>query len=486
MFTQSIYFTTLASETADRLFTNIAALGDPDRSFLSTLRALLCKRLPQNETVRLTIKPIYISRESIESSSLTSNMSVMIPDGVKYPVASEYNIFIVYNTLSPESGEKMLEVIRENIGVGKRHMSSYTRQEDLRIFYARKLNALFYTDDKKRNTVIFADRLELNHFHALQMMIPKYLPTLFDDNSLTETETALLKSTGYTSAFEYETLIEEFGKDIDIRTEIIRTKLSGFETTFERIRIDEIKCEIGKHRSDYDNYLSLLRELTQKIQTCRYTLAGLECAVNKNSEDSELMDYFMCNKNLTIINVIGTAIEFVAHGYADIYDADAFEQYAGNHDGFMYSNLSLAVTKTQMEKLYRAIFGEGIYKLRICAAYTADMRTGIKACKNYPFMHENNTYFPNPHIQHFGCIGTYEMRFMEYMQNKDYVGAIDQAVVSARNLNFYDSAAIGYLANSLSGCLKKCIEKRDGTLLTPYEAIMELEGDEAVCQDPLF
>jgi len=71
------------------------------------------------------------------------------------------------------------------------------------------------------------------------------------------------------------------------------------------------------------------------------------------------------------------------------------------------------------------------------------------------------------------------------MQKKDYVGAIDQAVVSARNLNFYDSTVIGNFAHNLSCATIKCIEKPDGTILTPLEIIMEMEGD-ATCLTPLF
>ena len=69
------------------------------------------------------------------------------------------------------------------------------------------------------------------------------------------------------------------------------------------------------------------------------------------------------------------------------------------------------------------------------------------------------------------------------MQRRDYVGAIDQAVVSARNLNFYDSTVISRFAGDFSRTRIKCIEKPDGTLLTPLEAINELEGGAAECQD---
>jgi hypothetical protein len=218
----------------------------------------------------------------------------------------------------------------------------------------------------------------------------------------------------------------------------------------------------------------LLRELSGKIQDYQYILAGLECAI-KESGDSELMEYFMCNKNLSVIKVCGTSVEFVSHGYADVYDSDAFEQYVRNHNGYMYSRLDSAVTRQRMEMLYRAIFSEGVYKLRMCAAYNADVKNGLTGLPDYSFPPESRTYLPNPHIQNHGCTGSYDARFLEYIHRKDYIGAIEQAAVSGRNLNFYDSAAMSSFAESLSGTTVRCIEKQDGTLMTPHEAIKELE-----------
>ena len=475
MFNKAIYDTALTSEVADRLFSNIAAVNAPDKSFLATLRALLYKRLPQNESVRLTCLGLHLSGYDVSAASVSQCMSWFVPDIIRYPATSSQNIYIVHVT-HPDARGYMLEIVRANAGNGKRYLSGYTRRDDLHVFFARKAKALFYTDAAGENTVIFTDTLELKQFHTLQMMIPKYLPRLFNNSPLTEIEIALLKSTGNKSAVEYEVLIGEFAKDLDIRAEIIRSKLAGFETVFERIRVNEIRDEISGYQGEYDYHLSQMRDITNKMQECKYTLVGLECAINNKSEDSELMEYFMCNKNLAIIKVSGTAITFIAHGYADIYDIDAFDQYVSNHNGYMYANMPSTITKTQMEKLYRVIFADGKYKLRICAAYTADMRTGLKAIQHYTFPSESHTFLPNPHIQDFGCIGTYAGRFQEYMQKRDYVGAIDQAIVSARNLNFYDSSVMAVFARTFSNATSKCIEKSDGTLLTPYEAITEIEG----------
>jgi hypothetical protein len=482
VFNNAIHSTTLTSEAADNLFSNITASTAPDQSFLSTLRALLHKRLPQNETATLTCKRIHRSAQEISFATAADCMSWFMPTELRYPCLTEHGIYIVFAS-QPDAGAKMLEIIKANAGNGKRYMSDYTRRDDLRVFFARKVNALFYTDASEQNTVIFVDKLELKQFHVLQMMIPKYLPQLFKDSPLSSEEIKLLKSTGNKNSIEYEMLIEEFSKTLDIRAEIIRSKLAGFETGFERMRLDELKNEISVCQNEYDLYLSKMREAADKIQERKYTLAGLECAISKHSGDSELMEYFMCNKNLTITEVAGTKITFIAHGYADIYDEEAFEAYVSNHDGYFYEELSPRVTAEEMEKLYRAIFSEGKYKLRICAAYTADIRNGLKAFRDYIFPQESRTYFPNPHIQVSGCIGNYAGRFQEYLQKRDYVGAIDQATVSARNLNFYDSTVIKSFARDFSRTTIKCVEAPDGTLLTPREAIKEREGGNHAATD---
>jgi len=485
MFKKAIRETTLTSEIAGRLFSNINAIYNPDQSFLATLRALLRNRLPQEETVNIICNRLHFSESTFRATATTAQrMELILPDTFHHYIARGNNIYIICAP-NPEISEEVLEFVKDNVGKGKRYLSSYNQRDDLKVFYARKLTALFYTDDDNRNTIIFANKLELKHFHALQMMIPKYLPELFVNDPLTEAETALLKSTGYKSAVDYEALINEFAKDLDIRSEIIRIKLEGFETAYERTRLDELRNEIQRYQQDYENHLTSLRETSQKIQSFQYVLAGMEGSINSQSGDSELVEYFMCNKNLIVVRTSGTTLEFIAHGYVDIYDEEAFNQYVSNHNGYMYANLNSSITKPQMEALYRAIFNDGIYRLRICAAYNADMRKGLKAYQHYTFPTESKTYFPNPHIQQFGCIGTYAGRFQEYMQKKDYVGAIDQAVVSARNLNFYDSSVMSGFAKDFSRTTIKCLEKPDGTLLNLQEAIIELEGN-VTCQDPLF
>lgn len=121
---------------------------------------------------------IQIPLSRIEGASIAECMEWFAPETILRLPENGHGITIVHTTYSAV-GEKMLEIIKANAGQGKRYMSNFKRRDDLQVFYARKARALFYTDEAERNTVIFMEKMELKHFHALQMMIPKYLPSLF-------------------------------------------------------------------------------------------------------------------------------------------------------------------------------------------------------------------------------------------------------------------------------------------------------------------
>ena len=476
MFSKKIQDTLLTSDEADKLFPNITATNVPDQSFLATLRALLLRRLPRDETVHLACRVLQLDAVNVSDAVILQYINLFITEKSDYAKPNKHSIFILAVS-NPEAGEKMLGIIQSHIGFGKKHLINYTRCDDLRVFYARKMKALFYMDESKTTTLIFLDILGMKHFHVLQMMIPRYLPLVFANSPLADAETALLKSMGNKSSDEYETWITEFTKILDLRSELIRNELTGFETVFERMRADELRKEIASFQADYKHHVAMMRSAFHEMQDRKYSLAGLECAIREDSSESELLEYFICNKHLTLLQVKDTAVSFIVHGYADVYDLDAFERYVGNHRGYMYSSMNSAVTRTQLEKLYRAIFSEYRYKLRLCAAFSADVVNGLKALRNHTFTKESLTFLPNPHIQQFGCVGGYAGQFQEYIQRHDYVGAIDQAVVSTRNLNFYDSAVMTSFAKTLSTTALECLERADKTLVSPLAAIKEMKEE---------
>ena len=474
MFTKEINSLTLMNDVADRLFDNIAASNYGfDKTFEATLRAVLHGRLPAGESVSMSIIPVSHDVNAISFMPHDMVMKGIADSIAQNGIGYSYAIYVVYPK-DKHAGTQLLDIARANAGAGKRYFDAYVAQEDLRVYYARKFGSQFYTNNC--STIIFLDRLDTRIFHAVQTMIPRYLPRLFEGSPLSGDEIELLKSLCSNTPGEYERLIEQFSEKLDMRREIIITRLKGFEMAYERERVQQVTEVIETHQQEYQTLLHDLRRTVNTIQEQQIILAGLQCRIDGGG-DSELMDYFICNKNLSLIRVNGTELEFVVHGYADIYDEDAFDTYAGNLDSCLYSDINGSLSKVGMQGLYRAIFRNGAYRLRMCAAYRVDMRNSIKPVMDYVFPAESQTYLPNPHIQNFGCIGGYAIRFAEYMNNRDYLGAIDQAAVSARNLNFHDSPVMKKLATALFRTNIKCVEDAAGNLMTPREAIKKLEEE---------
>ena len=164
MFTKEIRDMTLANDIADRLFNNIIAHQFMDNTFKATLRAVLHGRLPNDESLHLSIIPLsdYCITPDMISEMIRRN-----------DLGHTYAVYILYPQ-DRQYGDQMLEAVRSGVGKGRRYLDAYTPLDDLRVFYVKMLKGLFYTTGY--STLIFLDSLDIRRYHALQMMIPRYFP----------------------------------------------------------------------------------------------------------------------------------------------------------------------------------------------------------------------------------------------------------------------------------------------------------------------
>lgn len=469
MFTHKIDELKLASAAADRLFENITCSSlAPDNTFIATLRAVLYGKLPASERIHLNLVPVTIDKKSYENATDKQVMQTVINNYTSGLKANSVNISIVYAYFNDFSAD-FLKIISKSVGSEKKKFfSNFTAQEDLRVFYIKKFKGLFYNDGV--NTIIFLEKLDLQIFHALQIMIPKYLPQYFE--TLSKEETDLFISLNNKNSWYYGNLIEQFASKVDMRKEMITMHLRDFGTVRERIQLAAAQRDISIYKKDYEMHQKALKITLGQIRRTEITIAGLE-AMTKSKDKCEVMEYFLLNKNLIIISVKGVKMVFVAHGYMDSFDEDAFDTYVNNLNSYLYKNIYKNV-KT-LQKFYKTVFSERTYKLRICAAYKFDTQNSISAMLNFSFPPECRTYIPNPHINEYTCLGDYTPRINESIKNRDYVGAIILAENSARNLNFHDSGIIIKFIKSLLSTSIKCIEDAEGNLMAPMELIKKLE-----------
>ena len=486
MFKQSISVTPLTSESANLCFQNIT--GEPyggDTTFLASLRALVAPRLPKDETVRLVFGRSDYSAENISSSSADAAVRAICGNWENGP--GQIYVHSLRHR-DEESNVACFEVLKAKFtDVYK----GWQRLEKVTDFYHKSFRVLCFVNAELKSTVLFVDGLNLQKLHYLQCSILAILPWYFDPKcGIDETELELVKSLRERTSENYEACLKKIAQRYDFESARIRSLLAGFETKFEKIECERIRREISSIDRDIASLNQRYAECNKNRNNACIRLVGLEQKIADGSEESEIMDYFLCNRKVVLKSVTNTEIEFVVRDYLSYYDEDAVKRYIKNKNGFVYYNCGTSngrIRADQMEKLMRAIFIDEKLRIKFCAAYRFDLNGSVRALTEYTFGTDFDDFMPNPHIDRYRCMGDYESKINNMLVKHDYVGAIEQCIASAKSLNWHDSTVMGEFFSQICGRGSKnikCIELPDGHIVSPKDAIKWLEDQETAANKP--
>jgi hypothetical protein len=426
-----------------------------DDSLAATSRALLCDRLEQGETFRVSF-----------IKNATASAEVLKHYYRRYSAWHTYAVFIFHlNNLDQDLSTAVDKALSEN----------FKRAKDLAVFY-KKMNADFFIGDNL-SFIFLKGEIGLQEIHAVQAMLPRYVPKLFKIKKPTALEKELLESLLDIDNVRYESILQKLADVKNIREKSLSSKLKGIERIHLELELEDAKTTKSLRDRDYSSYMDMARNMLVKIQESNYTISGLKQSIleAESKGTSPLLDYFVCHRNVRLDTVVRSSLVVIVEGYADVFDSDAFESYVSNPNSSFYVLTKGLIIQSKLEKLYRALFETETLKLRVWAAYTVGLVGSVVPYSGYAYT--DATRIPNPHIQKYGCIGGYETLITECLRRRDYVGALEQTSVSARNINFHDSTVMEDFSRQLISTTITCIEFRDGSLLTPIEAIKRLETE---------
>ena len=360
----------------------------------------------------------------------------------------------------------------------------FSELKDLSAFVANQANMRFYINEEDRSVVVFVDNLNLRLYHYVQSLISRLLPWYFKDKPLENQERELVKSLIRRTATNYERLIEEFANKYDFRRKKIEKLLDGFEIAAKRQHLRIVDNELNNIENSIDYNVNQYRDYIRQREAKMIEKAGLMAQINSSCKESEILDYFMCNKHLDPVRVNGTQLEFIVKCYLENFDVEMYERISSNFNGYMYydydvTNDVFADVKVR-KKFMDAIFSdEPILKIKTCAHYLIDLTGYVEARAGYQYPIEYNDMLPNAHIHYHGCLGNQRPLIEEALRNGDNIGAIEQCVCSAKSINVGESATFPYMLKAIfSLSAEKIIELPDGTSCYPTEALRWLEAQE--------
>lgn len=486
MFKASINSTPFTTEAANDFFNNICGESyGSDITFLATLRALVAPRIPANEEIRLLFGNSRYTAADIGERSVESAVK-LICENVTYVEDFDNGTFYVHNLCnSSDNNMASMSVLEKKLPAV---YPGYARLEAITAFFRKTFNVDCFINAEKKCVLVFVDSMDNRKMHYLQCAILAMLPWYFDKTvGVTEKEMELIQSMRETSPDKYNRVLLELSRLYDFKTARIKKMLKGFELRFEREEYDRTASlieSIDRQIENLDAQLGL--KLRERNEQC-IRLAGLDQRINGGEEEeSEIMEYFLCNNKLSLDRVSGTEIRFVVKDYITYFDRDMAHCMIRNKASIAYRNRR-SITTQDAEMLLTEIFDSDTPRLKIktCAAYCINIvgREGNNpGVSGYSFSAEFNDAIPNMHIQRHSCLGNYRGALNTLIQQRNYIGAIEQCIASCKSLNFGDSIVMGeFFASFFSGSdyNNRCIELPDGTVVKPEEAIRWLNEQNA-------
>ena len=480
MFGKSLSNLSLSNANADLAFRNIQGrtFGD-DRSFIATLRALLLPRVGE-ETVSMVVRSNTYRSSQINSVDRT----VLFRDAFGRLDKGTLTVFNVRTSVESDR-TRFMEVLDDPESGFLKIYNGYVELTNIRQFVANVMDARFYTNEERHSTVIVVNQLTIRKWHYLQAFTPRYFKWFFDSNPINEDEKNLLASLIQRNPQEYEQRIEHFAELVDLRSYMIKNALGDFEKRSREEQLRAVNAQIENTRRRMNELMQSYQSYIDELDNYNVRRVGLTQLINSEDSGSELIDYFLSNKTLDIIETDGSHIYFIVRTYLDAFDPEMYAAISRHDDSHLFRGYDVMSevfsSPDSRKKLMDAIFSDDPeLRIKCCAYYDLDIRGQSNSTSHYGFPPNCHDRLPNPHLQYHNCLGNHRRYINDRLVNGDLIGAIDQCISSAKSVNIGEDVTMHYFLRDLFASDEKILENSDGVAFTPAEALQwlnEKDGD---------
>lgn len=478
MFKNEISSSPLMNEPANTLMSNIS--GDRfmgDCSFVATLRALLFNRIPRDEEINFRISRSDYSVSDVEHARKRDMVKNICNHNNQIGKQGGFALHY-FNNMTQKANQDCFAVIVEEF---ENTYPGYKKLDKITEFYRKAFPVVCFLNTELKSIALFIEQMDYRRFHYLQCAIFPMVPWYFDPKAgVSDLEMSLVKSLMENTPDAYRDCIAKICETFDFRSEVIKSKLAGFELRFIK---DALAASEGQYRDIADRIADFNRRLgeeLQKMNDLNFRISGMRQKLEEGDEESEIMDYFLRNKNLTLIDSNGAQIDFIVRAKLEYYDPEMAESAINNKHSLLYTRGNYFGIDDR-ERLYKAIFVDNIISVNVCAAFQLSINGGVVTRGGYHFGEEFNNCMPHPHIDQYNCMGDYVRIVNELMQRHDYIMALEQCIASARSLNFADGTVLSHFISTLfdGGSRSRCLELPDGRVVKPEDAVKWLNEQKA-------
>lgn len=432
-----------------------------DYTIVAMLRGLIDKRISEEEK---------FTQEFVSCSYELDESEINIGDVADFNHGLKIISLTSRNDDSRDKARELIKITMEENG--------YELVEKVSIFFKSAFPVECYIDELNKASIVVVDRLDTRRLHCVLCGLIAYLPWYFKDVPATEDEISLIKTMNEKSSDAFLNAIKKIEVNYDFESARIRELLSGLEQEFQRSKIRSLKDRDENLKYDIDNIRRRISEKIAELKEVQMNLLALQLAEANTEEENGIMNYFLNNKSVRLIEREGTRLKFISYGYLMFWDEDTTQRILDNKtsifrngDGKYGSEYDDTLLKDCLER----VFIDREIKIRMMAEYRLDINSGVDGIQNPSYPSDMKDYTPNPHVDRYACLSGNADECYRHVQNGNYTAAIDQCTSSALGINVADGIVMREFMDRLTGCRNcfsvKCFELPDGKVVTLKEAM---------------
>lgn len=439
-----------------------------DAVFMSVLRAVLPQHIGDDE--------VHVRFRSTDMSSEACDRN-----GSDWTLNRLYDPMIAYEKTICVIDLRYQNVIHKYVSEGfEERFEGWKRIERVSNFFSRSFNVLCFVNEAKKSTILVVGRCDVPRIHYLLCSLFAWLPWYFNkETGVSADEMALMQSLRKSSPDEFLSVLKRFEEKQDLYSLRLQA-LAGFENQWMSTERADAVDSIERVMAEIERFRNSIADSLRRKEELEIRVMGLDAAMAKNGTDSEIRDYFLANKNrLWLVERDNDVMTFEVMTQFAYWDPEYAETLYKNKNSILYTSRggTPRIRSNEMGDLFKAIFLDQTLKLHVCAAYTIEVRgCRVRGVSGYEYGPECSKCFPNPHIHVHHCLGGYAQALSQMIEHHDYVGAMEQCVVSCQSINLTETPTMEPFIRSFYACNSSVIELPDGKMVTPVEAVEYLKS----------
>lgn len=347
-----------------------------------------------------------------------------------------------------------------------------------------KCVAVFHPE--KNFGAIFINSRDNRYYHLLISFLSLLLPNLFKDKELTDMDYNLIKALSKNDKNAFVQRVQESVKPYIM--EFRRIMLGVLIKAMHEVKIDSALSDVNSYRTHIEEARKRLSELTVSLRTAIVQYEGLKATEYMDKPEEDLVDYLSTNPMVHNLHVDGNTLSFCVATLLNNYNVDSWNTFA--HRGFIFDGdynrdlLEAFKSEDNRKLLLNSIFNESPeFAVKMAGNYNLNIYDNRLTCsRHFDYQQQDpifKDYVANPHIELFACLGGYEDRVEEALEERNFVGAIELCCASAGSVNLDETTQVfrpflGWIMNSRN----KILHRRDGVDMTPEEALVYLAEKE--------